>query len=100
MAKRSYQRRSEDERIKDLEQKVAQLRLKLERKQRKDQPVLKEFKRAQKVLQRFAVVAHEHARPDIGNMVDAFAAGLARQIDLEPEEPRRRARASAQPEGW
>jgi len=99
MAKRSYQRRSEDERIKDLEQKVAQLRLRLESKQRKDQPVLKEFKRVQKVLQRFAGIAHQHARADIGNMIDAFAAGLARQVELVPNESRRRARESAE-EGW
>jgi len=99
MAKRSYQRRSEDERIKDLEQKVAQLRLRLENKQRKDQPVLKEFKKVQKVLQRFAGVAHQHARADIGNMIDAFSAGLARQVELVPNEPRRRTRDSAE-EGW
>lgn len=99
MAKRSYQRRSEDERIKDLEEKVAQLRLKLENKQRKDQPVLKEYKRVQKVLQRFAGIAHQNARADIGNMIDAFTAGLARQVELVPDEPRRRSRASAE-EGW
>ena len=99
MAKRKYERRSEDDRIKDLEQKVAQLRLRLERKQRKDQPVLKEFKKVQKVLQRFAGVAHQHARADIGNMIDAFSAGLARQIDIVPDEPRRRPRAAAG-EGW
>ncbi len=99
MAKRSYQRRSEDERIKELEDKVAQLRLRLENKQRKDQPVLKEFKRVQKVLQRFAGIAHQNARADIGNMIDAFSAGLARQVDLVPNEPRRRTRAGAE-EGW
>jgi len=99
MAKRSYQRRSEDERIKDLEHKVAQLRLRLENKQRKDQPVLKEFKKVQKVLQRFAGIAHQHARADLGNMIDAFSAGLARQVDLVPNEPRRRSRAPAE-EGW
>ncbi len=99
MAKRSYQRRSEDERIKELEDKVAQLRLRLENKQRKDQPVLKEFKRVQKVLQRFAGIAHQHARADIGNMIDAFSAGLARQVDILPNEPRRRTRGAAE-EGW
>ena len=99
MAKRSYQRRSEDERIKALEEKVAQLRLRLERKQRKDQPVLKEFKKVRLMLQRFARIANEHTRPDIGNMVEAFGAGLARQIDLAPAEPRRRPRAAAE-EGW
>ncbi len=99
MAKRSYQRRSEDERIKELEDKVAQLRLRLENKQRKDQPVLKEFKRVQKVLQRFAGIAHQNARADIGNMIDAFSAGLARQVDLVPNEPRRRTRAGTE-EGW
>jgi hypothetical protein len=99
MAKRNYQRRSEDERIKDLEQKVAQLRLRLENKQRKDQPIMKEFKKVQKVLQRFAGVAHEHARADLGNMIDAFSAGLARQVELVPNEARRRPRAAAE-EGW
>jgi hypothetical protein len=99
MAKRTYTRRSEDERIKDLEDKVAQLRLKLESKQRKDQPVLKEYKRVQKVLQRFAGIAHQNARADIGNMIDAFTAGLARQVDLVPNEPRRRSRGSAE-DGW
>ncbi|MBK7645212.1 MAG: hypothetical protein IPJ19_19570 [Planctomycetes bacterium] len=96
MAKRSYQRRSEDERIKDLEAKVAQLREKLERKQRTDGPVLKEFKKLQKLLHHFAITAHEHQRADIGNMVDAFTAGLGRQIDLVPDEPRRRSRAGSE----
>jgi hypothetical protein len=99
MAKRTYQRRSEDDRIKDLEQKVADLRARMERKQRKDGPVLKEFKKVQKLLQKFAGTAHQHARADIGNMVDAFSAGLERQIDLVPDEPRRRSRAPAE-EGW
>ena len=99
MAKRTYQRRSEDERIKELEEKVATLRLRLERKQRKDGPVLKEFKKVQRVLQHFARIAHEGSRADIGNMVEAFGAGLARQIDLVPDEPRRRARGATE-EGW
>ncbi len=96
MAKRSYQRSSEDERIQALEAKIATLRERMQKKQRKDGPVLKEFKKVQKVLRHFSQTAHDHTRGDIGNMVDAFCAGLERQVDLVPDEPRRRGRVEAE----
>ena len=92
MAKRSYQRQSDDVRIEALERKIAALRERMQQKQRKDGPVLKELKKVQKVLRHFSLTAHENSRQDIGNMVDAFCAGLERQVELLPEEPRRRGR--------
>lgn len=94
MAKRSYQRQSDDIRIAELEQKIAHLRERMQQKQRKDGPVLKEFRKVQKVLRHFALTAHENTRQDIGNMVEAFCAGLERQVELLPEEPRRRGRGA------
>lgn len=94
MAKRSYQRQSDDTRIAELEQKIAHLRERMQQKQRKDGPVRKEFKKVQKILRHFAITAHENTRQDIGNMVDAFCAGLERQVDLVPDEPRRRGRSA------
>lgn len=93
MAKRNHERRSPDDRIKELEEKIAALKVRLERKQRKDGPVVKEFKKVQRILRHFAQTAHQHSRGDIGNMVEAFTAGLERQVDLQPEEPRRRGRS-------
>jgi hypothetical protein len=42
------------------------------------------------VLRNFIQLAHDRGRGDIGNMVEAFAAGLQRQVTMPIEEPRRR----------
>jgi hypothetical protein len=95
MTKRSYNRRSDEERISELNAKIEKLKMRLEMKQRKDTPVLKEMAKVQKALRKFAQTALDHGREDLANATTAFAAGLDRTLGIDPagETPKRRARA-------
>ena len=93
-AKRAYHRRSEDQRIADLEAKIVKIKARLEMKQRKDSPVLREVARVQRVLRRFAQTAQDHGRSDLAMSTQAFAAGLDRLVSTPDEPVRRRGRAS------
>jgi hypothetical protein len=94
-AKRAYHRRSEDQRISDLEAKIKKIKARMEMKQRKDSPVLREVTRVQRVLRKFAQTAQDHGRSDLAMSTQAFAAGLDRLVST-PEEPvRRRARSAS-----
>ena len=53
-AKRSYNRRSEDQRIADLQAKIQKIKERMENKQRKDSPLLREVARVQRVLRKLA----------------------------------------------
>jgi hypothetical protein len=88
-AKRSYTRRSEDQRIADLESKIQKIKERLLMKQRKDSPVLREVSRVQRVLRKFAQTAQDHGRADLAMSTQAFVAGLDRLANA-PEEPARR----------
>lgn len=87
--KRSYNRRSEDERIADLQEKIQKIKSRLESKQRKDSPVLREMTRVQRILRKFAQTALDHGRSDLALSTQAFVAGLDRTANA-PEEPVRR----------
>ena len=87
--KRSYTRRSEDERIADLEEKIQRIKSRLESKKRKDSPVLREMTRVQRMLRKFAQLALDHGRSDLALSTQAFVAGLDRTANA-PEEPARR----------
>ena len=89
MAKRSYNRRTEDERIADLEAKIQRIKSRMQMKKRKDSPVLREVSRVQKILRKFAQTALDHGRSDLALSTQAFVAGLDR-IAREQEEPSRR----------
>ena len=90
MAKRSYTRRSDEERIAEISARIEKLKAKLETKQRKDSPVLQEIKKVRRVLKKFAQVALDHGRADLANSTQAFAAGLDRTIALEFEDANKR----------
>lgn len=93
MAKRTYNRRSEEERIAELNAKIERLKTRLELKQRQDSPVLKELAKVQRVLRNFAQTALDHGREDLANSTTAFVAGLDRSVGMPPAEaPRRRGR--------
>ncbi len=94
-AKRAYHRRSEDQRIADLEAKIHKIKARMEMKQRKDSPVLREVTRVQRVLRRFAQTAQDHGRSDLAMSTQAFAAGLDRLVNTPDEPVRRRGRASS-----
>jgi len=94
-AKRAYHRRSEDQRIADLEAKIHKIKARMEMKQRKDSPVLREVARVQRMLRRFAQTAQDHGRSDLAMSTQAFAAGLDRLVSTPDEPVRRRGRAAA-----
>jgi hypothetical protein len=94
-AKRAYNRRSEDQRIADLEAKIHKIKARLELKQRKDSPVLREVTRVQRVLRRFAQTAQDHGRSDLAMSTQAFSAGLDRLVSTPEEPARRRGRHAA-----
>ena len=90
--KRNYNRRSDEQRIADLQARIESLQKKLETKQRPDQAVLREIPKVQRRLRRFAQMAVQNGREDLANSTMAFIAGLDRMAggDL----PRRRGRAN------
>lgn len=81
--KRSYHRRSDEERITDLEMRIAQLRAKQTVRDKKDDPVLREIPKLRGQLRKFAQLAMDHQRPDISNSTWAFTAGLDRILRSE-----------------
>jgi hypothetical protein len=90
--KRSYTRRSEDERIAELNAKIEKIKQRMEMKQRKDSPVLRDMARLQRMLRKFAQTALDHGRADLANSTQAFAAGLDRSLGVSLEAPQRRGR--------
>lgn len=87
--KRTYHRRSDDERIAALQAKIVHLQNKVETKQRPDQPVVREASKVQKKLRDFAQLAQENGRTDIANSTIAFIAGLDRMVQSSPVENRK-----------
>ena len=79
--KRKYTRRSDEERIADLESKIALIKSRVEAKKRRDSVVLREVPKIQRSLQKFAQLATDHGREDIANSATAFLAGLERMLD-------------------
>ena len=79
--KRKYNRRTDEERIAELESKIAMIKNRVEAKKRRDSPVVKEVPKIQRSLRKFAQLAQEHGREDISNSATAFAAGLERLIE-------------------
>jgi len=93
LTKRSYNRRTEEDKIRELEEKVASLKAKVEAKQRKDLPVVREWPKVQRTLSQFAQVAADHGREDLANSIQAFMAGTERSLRPHVETvPIKRAR--------
>ena len=78
--KRNYRRRTDEERIAELESKLQDLQKKVEAKTRADLPVLKEIPKLQRRLRAFAQMAVNYGRADLGNSTMAFSAGLDRNL--------------------
>lgn len=92
MAKRTYNRRSDEELIDDLKRKIADIKNRVERSQRPDSAVVKEFPKIQKHLRAFAQLAASNGRADLANSTTAFLAGLERGVQTPPEPPGRNPR--------
>jgi hypothetical protein len=97
MNKRSYTRRSEDERIAQLEAQIQRVKARMEAKKQKDSPLLRDWTKAQRALRNFIQSAVENGRSDLSLSAEAFMAGLERSIRAAPpqvEAPRRRSRSA------
>lgn len=79
-SKRKYNRRSDEQRITELESQIAQIKDRVEAKKRRDSAVLKEIPKMQRGLKRFADLAQKHGREDVANSASAFSAGLERYL--------------------
>lgn len=90
--KRTYRRRTDEERIDELEQKLQEMRQRLAVKQRQDSAVLRDIPRVQRRLRKFAQLAMDHDREDLANSTLAFVAGLDRMVHAPADAPRRRGR--------
>lgn len=78
MSKRPYTRRTEEEKILELEAKIQELKQRAEMKSRKDGPVLRELRKVKKTLTRFVQTSYSCERVDLATMTEAFLAGLER----------------------
>lgn len=98
MTKRSYTRRTPEERLRELEARLAEAKAKLEAEKERESPLHQEWQKAFKVLRKFIQTASNEGRADIALSVQAFTAGIERSIRMTHEDhnPRRRGRASAE----
>ena len=78
MTKRSYTRRTPEEKIAELEAEIAKQKAKLEAQAKADDPVLKEIPKLTKRLKAFAQSAHDHGRADLANTTSGYVAALER----------------------
>lgn len=84
VTKRSYNRRTEEEQIRELQEKIAELKAQAEAKARMEHPVVREWPKAQRALRAFMQVAMDNRRDDLAISAQAFMAGIERA--LNPEE--------------
>lgn len=77
---RPYQRRSSEQKIADLQAKIAQLKARKERKEKKSDPILKEALKLHRRLKSFIQLALDQRRPDIANSALGFKANLERLV--------------------
>lgn len=81
--RRRYNRRSDDQRIQELEHRIEELKAKQAAREKRDDPVVREIPKVQKRLRKFAQLAMDNNRPDIANTTTAFAAALERILRSE-----------------
>lgn len=85
MAKRNYNRRTDEEIIDDLQNRIKKIETRLQARQRKDSPVIKEIPKVKRLLGKFAQTCVDHERGDLSNTVLAFLATLERQARQAPD---------------
>ena len=86
MSRRSYNRRSDDQIIQELQDRIKLIERRIEAKTRTDSPVLKEIPKVKRALARFAQMCMDHRRNDLSNTILAFMATLELQAKQTPTE--------------
>ena len=81
--RRSYNRRSPDQRVADIQNRIAELKAKQAAREKKDDPVLREIQKLLKRLKRFTQFALDKNRPDVANSTLGFKASLERILVSE-----------------
>jgi len=84
MTKREYNRRSDEDLLGDLENKLSALKKKVREKNRPDAPALKEMKNVKKALTKFSQICVNNGRTDLANSVLAFLHNLEHQSKTLP----------------
>ena len=87
--RRSYNRRTDQERIAELEARIAEIQAREDAKKRKDDPLLKDVPKLQRRLRKFAQLAAQHERLDIANSVTAWVSSLDRMVRDDMLRPAR-----------
>ena len=87
--RRSYTRRSDQQRIADLEARIAEIQAREDAKKRKDDPVMKDVPKLQRRLRKFAQLCAQHERLDIANSVTAWVSSLDRMVRDDTLRPAR-----------
>jgi len=88
-SRRDYNRRSDEQRIAELEARIAEIQAREDAKRRKDDPVIKDVPKLQRRLRKFAQLAAQHERLDIANSVTAWVSSLDRMVRDDPLRPAR-----------
>ena len=96
MAKRNYTRRSDQERIEELQSKITRIQTRIETRKLRESPINREAAKVQRMLRRFAQVAIDHGREDLANSTQAFAAGLERSVTAATDTPNNRRNRSGE----
>ncbi len=84
--KRKYTRRTEEDRILELENRIQLMKAKIVERNQKDSPLMKELPKLQGRLRKFADLAMECGRADISNSTVAFSAGIGRSLTPDQSE--------------
>lgn len=93
-SKRQYRRRSDEERLEELQARLAKLKDRVADRKRKDSPLHRELARTRRSVRSLAQAAQDQERSDIATAALAFLAGLERMVDSEPDASPARARAA------
>lgn len=88
MTKRTYRRRTEAEKIEDLQKQIEALESKIQAEQRPDTEVLKAIPKVKRSLSKFSQLCVDNKRHDLSNSILAFLGTLERQAKDIPDDMR------------
>ncbi len=81
--RRTYKRRTADQRVAELDQKIAELKAKQAARDKRDDPILREIQKLHRRLKKFIQMALDHNRPDVANSALGFKSSLQRILSTE-----------------